>query len=203
MATATRSHVTYCRAAVVLLAFLRHAPLGTAQPLPWQLSNDTAANYTANNIYQANIYRLAITLSANASSSPALFATGATGTAPDAVYALALCRGDTTNITACASCVATVFQNAQQLCALRRGATMYDDPCILRYADWDSAWPLSARGWATSAARLRHQAAVSRRWRLGRGQEAAAFRVLDAMQSWEAALSCVSSHHSDFSASIF
>ncbi|KAL6619536.1 hypothetical protein ACP70R_034675 [Stipagrostis hirtigluma subsp. patula] len=138
MATATRSHVTVCYslAAVLLVTFL-HAPPGAAQPLPWQLCNDTAGNYTENSAYQANIRLLATTLAANASSSPAFFATGAAGAGPDAVYALALCRGDTTNASACASCVATAFQNAQQLCALRRGATMYDDPCILRYADWD------------------------------------------------------------------
>ncbi|PVH61597.1 hypothetical protein PAHAL_3G073100 [Panicum hallii] len=72
----------------------------------------------------------------NASSYPALFATGATGAAPDDVYALALCRGDT-NASSCASCVAKAFDDAQQLCALNRGVTVYDDPCVLRYADWD------------------------------------------------------------------
>ncbi|CAL4903526.1 unnamed protein product [Urochloa decumbens] len=114
----------------------RALPLAAAQPLPWQLCNDTAGNFTANSAYQANIRRLAASFPKNASSSPSLFATGVAGTAPDVVYALALCRGDT-NASSCARCVASQFQNAQQLCALNKGATMFDDPCILRYADWD------------------------------------------------------------------
>ncbi|KAL6864856.1 hypothetical protein ACP4OV_016007 [Aristida adscensionis] len=140
MAMATRSQLTlsYSLATALLLAFLLHAPPAAAQPLPWQLCNDTSGNYTEGSAYQANIRRLAAALPINASSSPALFAAGAAGTdtAADAVYALALCRGDT-NASSCAACVSTAFRNAQQLCALKRGATMYDDPCILRYADWD------------------------------------------------------------------
>ncbi|RLN00924.1 hypothetical protein C2845_PM06G10610 [Panicum miliaceum] len=129
---------TYClSSATLLLAFLLHAPgLATAQPLPWQLCNDTAGNYTESSAYQANIRRLAAALPGRASSSPALFATGSAGAAPDAAYALALCRGDT-NASSCARCLAAAFQDAQQLCAPSRGATMFDDPCILRYADWD------------------------------------------------------------------
>jgi hypothetical protein len=52
------------------------------------------------------------------------------------VYALALCRGDT-NASSCAVCVASAFRNAQQLCAFNRVATMFDNPCILRYSDQD------------------------------------------------------------------
>ncbi|XP_062180701.1 cysteine-rich receptor-like protein kinase 10 isoform X2 [Phragmites australis] len=140
MAMAMHCHhaLSYClvaSTATVLLSFF-HVPLATAQPLPWQLCNDTAGNYTENSAYQTNIRSLATALPENASSSPAHFATGAAGTPPDVVYALALCRGDT-NASSCASCVATAFQNAQQLCALQKGATMYGDPCILRYADWN------------------------------------------------------------------
>uniref|UniRef100_K3ZF86 Cysteine-rich receptor-like protein kinase 10 n=1 Tax=Setaria italica TaxID=4555 RepID=K3ZF86_SETIT len=122
--------------ALILFLVIFHAPLATSQPLPWQLCNDTAGNFAENSAYQANIRRLASALPGNASSSPSLFTTGAAGTAPDVVYSLALCRGDI-NASSCARCVAAAFQNAQQLCALSKGATMYDDPCILRYADWD------------------------------------------------------------------
>ncbi|KAG2598552.1 cysteine-rich receptor-like protein kinase 10 [Panicum virgatum] len=126
------SALLHCLSAAALLL----VPLSTAQPLPWQLCNNTAGNFSENSTYQANIRLLENTLPNNASSSPALFATGAAGTAPDVVYALALCRGDT-NASSCASCVKRAFQDAQQLCALNKGATMYDDPCILRYADRD------------------------------------------------------------------
>ncbi|CAL4896318.1 unnamed protein product [Urochloa decumbens] len=138
MAMAMRGHLTLClSSAALLLAFLHAPPPAAAQPLPWQLCNDTAGNFTENSAYQANIRRLAAALPSNASSSPSLFAAAAAGAAPDdTVYALALCRGDT-NATSCARCVAAAFQNAQQLCALNKGATMYDDPCILRYDGWD------------------------------------------------------------------
>jgi hypothetical protein len=136
MAMAMTVRCLIATTAALLVVFI-YAPLASAQPLPWQLCNDTAGNFTEKSAYQSNIRRLASALPSNASSSPSLFATGAAGTAPDAVYALALCRGDTTNASSCASCVAKAFDDAQQLCALNKGATMYDDPCILRYADWD------------------------------------------------------------------
>ncbi|XP_024313518.1 cysteine-rich receptor-like protein kinase 10 isoform X1 [Brachypodium distachyon] len=125
-------------ASLLLTLFLHAPPLAGAQPLPWQLCDDPAGNYTEGGAYQANIRALASGIPKNASSSPALFAKGAAGRAPDAVYALALCRGDTASANAsssCASCVAAAFRNAQQLCAYSRIATMYDDPCILRYSD--------------------------------------------------------------------
>ncbi|CAN6358082.1 unnamed protein product [Urochloa humidicola] len=132
----TPPYYLFASAGVLLLVFLHLPPLATAQPLPWQLCNDTSGNFTENSAYQANIRRLAASIPKNASGSPSLFATGVAGTAPDAVYALALCRGDG-NASSCASCVARAFDDAQQLCALKKGATMFDDPCILRYADWD------------------------------------------------------------------
>ncbi|WVZ96473.1 hypothetical protein U9M48_042108 [Paspalum notatum var. saurae] len=145
MAMATTLHHRRSRFSYSLLAstaaliFIvhHHAPFTTAQPLPWQRCNDTSGNFTEKSAYQANINRLATVLATNASSSPSLFAKGAAGRAPDVVYALALCRGDTTNASSCASCVAASFKTAQQLCAYKKGASMFDDPCILRYADWD------------------------------------------------------------------
>uniref|UniRef100_A0A0E0I1Y5 Uncharacterized protein n=2 Tax=Oryza nivara TaxID=4536 RepID=A0A0E0I1Y5_ORYNI len=128
----------YNLAAVALLVavFLHAPPRAGAQPLPWQLCNATAGNYTEGSTYQANVRALASALPGNASSSPALFAEGAAGTAPDVVYAIALCRGDT-NASSCAACVATAFDTAQQLCAFNKRATLFNDPCILRYSDLD------------------------------------------------------------------
>ncbi|KAF0905219.1 hypothetical protein E2562_001008 [Oryza meyeriana var. granulata] len=134
-----RRHLTLCcynLAAVALLLSFLHAPLAEAQPLPWQLCNATAGNYTEGSTYQANVRALARTLPGNASSSPSLFAEGTAGTATDKVYAIALCRGDT-NASSCATCVTNAFNNAQQLCALNKRATMFDDPCILRFSDQD------------------------------------------------------------------
>jgi len=50
------------------------------------------------------------------------------------VYALALCRGDI-SASACADCVATGFQDAQQLCAFAKDATVCYDSCLLRFSN--------------------------------------------------------------------
>uniref|UniRef100_A0A0E0I1Y2 Uncharacterized protein n=1 Tax=Oryza nivara TaxID=4536 RepID=A0A0E0I1Y2_ORYNI len=121
---------------VAFLLLLHAPPLAEAQPLPWQMCDTAGGNYTEGSTYQANVRALASALPVNASSSRALFAKGAAGAAPDVVYAIALCRGDT-NASSCAACVATAFQDAQQLFAFNRRATMFDDPCILRYSDQD------------------------------------------------------------------
>jgi hypothetical protein len=56
-----------------------------------------------------NLKQVAATLPKNTSSSPLHFATTTFGQAPDVVYALALCRGDVLNDTACGDCVASTF----------------------------------------------------------------------------------------------
>uniref|UniRef100_A0A0D3GS23 Uncharacterized protein n=1 Tax=Oryza barthii TaxID=65489 RepID=A0A0D3GS23_9ORYZ len=118
-----------------LVGVFLHAPLATdAQPMPWHRCNATSGNYTANSTYHANIQYLATSLPAYASSSPSLFASGSSGAPPDAIYALALCRGDTTNASSCATCVAAAIQAAQKHCALVKTVTIYDDPCIVRFS---------------------------------------------------------------------
>ncbi|XP_062200411.1 cysteine-rich receptor-like protein kinase 10 [Phragmites australis] len=92
------------------------------------------SNYTANGTYQSNLAFLAATLPINASSSPQLFATATAGQAPNMVYALALCRGDITNVTACSACVADSFQYAQQMCPFHKGAAVYYDDCLLGFS---------------------------------------------------------------------
>ncbi|CAO1941746.1 unnamed protein product [Urochloa humidicola] len=119
-------------AAGLLIAFAL-APLAAAQP--WPLCGSTGGNYTANSTYQSNLARLATAIPANASRSGTLFAAGSAGSIPDTVYALALCRGDTTNASACGDCVATAFQDAQQLCAYNKDATILYDACYLRFSN--------------------------------------------------------------------
>uniref|UniRef100_A0A0E0LLS8 Uncharacterized protein n=1 Tax=Oryza punctata TaxID=4537 RepID=A0A0E0LLS8_ORYPU len=125
----------YLAAAACLVGVFLHAPLATdAQPMPWHRCNATSGNYTENSTYHANIQYLATSLPAYASSSPSLFASGSSGTPPDAIYALALCRGDT-NASSCATCVAAAIQAAQKHCALVKTVTIYDDPCIVRFSN--------------------------------------------------------------------
>uniref|UniRef100_A0A0E0ECN7 Uncharacterized protein n=1 Tax=Oryza meridionalis TaxID=40149 RepID=A0A0E0ECN7_9ORYZ len=126
----------YLAAAACLVGVFLHAPLATdAQPMPWHRCNATSGNYTANSTYHANIQYLATSLPAYASSSPSLFASGSSGAPPDAIYALALCRGDTTNASSCATCVAAAIQAAQKHCALVKTVAIYDDPCIVRFSN--------------------------------------------------------------------
>ncbi|KAM0844611.1 hypothetical protein ACQ4PT_056932 [Festuca glaucescens] len=98
-------------------------------------SLSSSGNFTENSTYQANIRLLNATLPKNASSSPNLFATGTVGTLPgDVVYALALCRGDTSAAN-CSECVATAFQDAQQLCPYNKDTTIFYEPCALRFSN--------------------------------------------------------------------
>ncbi|GJN11491.1 hypothetical protein PR202_ga29689 [Eleusine coracana subsp. coracana] len=116
-------------AAAVALALLLLSP-------PAAVSMDPICDknfYTANGTFQANLNSLAAVLAANASASPAGFATASVGTLPDQANGLALCRGDT-NASTCAACLAAAFQNAQQACPLDKGVTAIEDACVLRFA---------------------------------------------------------------------
>jgi hypothetical protein len=115
---------------LVSLAVLLLAPLAAAYP--WQVCGKTG-NFTANSTYQANLGLLAVALPKNISSSPDLFATAVVGSSPDQVSALALCRGDA-NATTCSSCLATAFQDVQNMCAYDKDATIFYDPCSLYYS---------------------------------------------------------------------
>uniref|UniRef100_A0A0D3GS16 Uncharacterized protein n=1 Tax=Oryza barthii TaxID=65489 RepID=A0A0D3GS16_9ORYZ len=129
-----------CRGSVLLLRVHAALLLLAALPAliagqPWQICGENG-NYTANSTYQANLKQLAAALHKNVSSGGRLFASGAVGAVPDAVYALALCRGDI-NASACADCVGTIFQDAQQLCPYGKEVSIVYDSCYLRFSNLD------------------------------------------------------------------
>jgi hypothetical protein len=99
--------------------------------------------YVANSNYHNNLQRLAATLPANASSSPALFAIAAVGASPDTIHTPLHCRGDI-NTSACRACATGAFEDAQQLCAYNKDATVFYELCVLRYSNQD--FLLSTRG---------------------------------------------------------
>ncbi|CAN6288599.1 unnamed protein product [Urochloa humidicola] len=110
--------------AVVLLFFL----VGGLTLTPFPAAGDVCDN----------IKQVAATLPKNTSSSPLHFATTTFGQAPDAVYALALCRGDVLNDTACGECVAATFAkifnwtlSPGQECFT--AVSYFGGPCILVY----------------------------------------------------------------------
>ncbi|PWZ16306.1 hypothetical protein Zm00014a_009333 [Zea mays] len=124
----------------IILGFLLVLPSATAIG---QVCGN-AGNYTANSTYQSNLASLAAALPANTSTSPQLFATATAGQSPDAVYALALCRGDTassSNLTGCAACVKNSFAYAQRTCPHAKAASVYDDDCLLGFSSSDILIP--------------------------------------------------------------
>uniref|UniRef100_A0A0D9WZW8 Protein kinase domain-containing protein n=1 Tax=Leersia perrieri TaxID=77586 RepID=A0A0D9WZW8_9ORYZ len=129
---AMRRHALLLLAAAALLV-ISHIPFRPVAAQPWQMCG-TNGNYTVNSTYQSNLNQLAAALPRNASTGGSLFASGAVGTVPDAVYALAICRGDA-NATACRDCVATIFQDAQQLCPYNKDVSIVYDTCYLRFSN--------------------------------------------------------------------
>ncbi|TVU38849.1 hypothetical protein EJB05_12242, partial [Eragrostis curvula] len=117
---------------LVLSAAALHTPAAAALLLTQVCG--TSGNYTANSTYEANIKLLRTTLPKTTSSSVDLFAKASAGAVPEIVHALALCRGDA-NASACGSCVATAFQDAQQLCAYDKEVTVYYDLCYLSFSN--------------------------------------------------------------------
>jgi hypothetical protein len=105
----------------------------SSSPSPWCRYRPQRSRYAANSTFQANLAILAAALPANASASPAGFATASVGAAPDQANGLALCRGDI-NASSCAACVAAAFQDAQQVCPQDKGVAVYRDACVLRVA---------------------------------------------------------------------
>jgi hypothetical protein len=85
-----------------------------------------------------NVRSIAATLPKKTSSSPEHFATATFGQAPDTVYALALCRGDVLDDSACAGCLTSAFDlqlnltpSPEQQC--NKTANYYSN-CILIYS---------------------------------------------------------------------
>ncbi|XP_044331634.1 cysteine-rich receptor-like protein kinase 6 isoform X2 [Triticum aestivum] len=128
----TQTHNTMSHLVVVVASLAVVLLARCAAAYPWHLCG-TAANFTANTTYQANLGLLAAALPKNISSSRHLFATAVVGAAPDQVSALALCRGDA-NATACSGCLAVAFQDVQNQCAYDKDAAIYYDPCALYYS---------------------------------------------------------------------
>lgn len=123
----------YATVALALALLLLPAPAPAVAEETPPPDCDASSAYAANSTFQANLNLLSAALPANASASPAGFATFAAGAAPDQANGLALCRGDA-DASTCAACVAAAFRDAQQACPLDKGVTVYRDACVLRFA---------------------------------------------------------------------
>nr|BAC20090.1 putative protein kinase homolog [Oryza sativa Japonica Group]BAD30729.1 putative protein kinase homolog [Oryza sativa Japonica Group] len=111
--------------------------------------------YAPNSTYQSNLAALAAELIENSTEYGS--AAGSFGAAPDAVYGVALCRGDSKG-PLCAGYLREAFDAAMNrttssrpLCELRRNVTLFYDRFQLRFADADFVsgygnepeWPLN------------------------------------------------------------
>ncbi|KAL0911304.1 hypothetical protein M5K25_019436 [Dendrobium thyrsiflorum] len=113
---------------LVLLSLF--ASPATADPL-YQICGSTG-NFSRNSNYSSNLNLVLSTLFSNASATG--FATFTTGSIPNRVSGLTLCRGDT-DAANCLSCISTATSDIQQLCPNSKDATIWYDYCQLRYAN--------------------------------------------------------------------
>jgi hypothetical protein len=123
---------------LLLLVVLVMLPLAAPYDSPWQRCGSSGGNYTTGSKYHTNLQLLSATLPSNASSaSPAaLFAKAAVGEAPDQVFGLALCRGDT-NASSCLDCTTRAFRDAQTLCPYSKEVAVYEDLCLTFFSGDD------------------------------------------------------------------
>ncbi|CAN6219093.1 unnamed protein product [Urochloa humidicola] len=105
-----------------------------ASGYPWPMCGGANKTFKANSKYQANLNLVAATLPRNASASGSLFATASAGVAPDRVWAMGLCRGDS-DAASCLACLTQGFQDLPNACSYDKDATIYYDACILHYSD--------------------------------------------------------------------
>ncbi|KAH7676818.1 Gnk2-homologous domain-containing protein, partial [Dioscorea alata] len=95
-------------------------------------SCDTSDNYTTNSTYQSNLFTLLPSLYSNGSISG--FYKNTVGIAPDKIYGLVLCRGDT-NATICRNCLDVARQDVLQICSNKKDALLWYDLCFLSYSN--------------------------------------------------------------------
>jgi hypothetical protein len=105
-----------------------------ASGYPWPECGSANKTFEANSKYQGNLGLVAASLPKKASTYPNLFAAAVAGAAPDRVWAMGLCRGDS-NAAACFDCLTQGFRDLPNACAYAKEATMYYDACILHYSD--------------------------------------------------------------------
>ncbi|KAL6896566.1 hypothetical protein ACP4OV_007138 [Aristida adscensionis] len=136
------------RLLLLLLATSAPAPASAGGPPPMyrDCPNTPGGTYSPNSTYRSNLAALAAALIKNASAFGS--AAGSAGAAaPDVVYGVALCRGDSTG-PICADLLAAAFAaaaaNASEpdtddapVCELRRNVTLYYDRHQLRFSDRD------------------------------------------------------------------
>ncbi|XP_073357876.1 cysteine-rich receptor-like protein kinase 15 [Aegilops tauschii subsp. strangulata] len=165
------------------------SPVGSVEPFR-KCTVCTGALYEPNSTYRSNLEVLGAALVAGAGANGG-FAKASIGVAPDAVYGLALCRGDCAGPN-CTGGLAAAFRGAAELyCPSRRDATVYYDNYTLRFSGedflsalteqprcsgwsdsgesgWDAAQLLAERVEELMKETIKHAAATAKRYGTGR-----------------------------------
>lgn len=129
------------RFALLLFSFLR--PPFLVAGGTYTTSCGKTGNYTANSTYEGNLQAATTYVTNEASFSGGNgFATTAYGEAPDVVYVLGICRGDTPDNLTCYECLFSASLEARTLCPDDKDATLFYDGCTVRFSDQDflSSW---------------------------------------------------------------
>ncbi|KAK2991883.1 hypothetical protein RJ640_026753 [Escallonia rubra] len=117
---------------IILLHFVC---LTNSQPysFSWNLCIDDTGNFTTNSTYKTNLETLLSSLSSNRTTFPYGFYNSSVGQTPDAVNAIAYCRGDVEEDD-CRRCVIDSSHNLTQSCPNKKEAIQWSDSCMLRYS---------------------------------------------------------------------
>nr|CAB3477296.1 unnamed protein product [Digitaria exilis] len=109
------------------------------EPFPICNATNPWHYYLPNSSFEANLAKISAAFPSVASANGG-FAKGPVGAAPDTVYGLALCRGDTEG-DSCRTCIEKAFQDAQSSCGYGKDVAVYHDRCHVRISDSDFLAP--------------------------------------------------------------
>ncbi|CAF2130881.1 BnaA03g45870D [Brassica napus] len=125
-----------CFCSLFLLAFLASLRSSAQQQNPTYIYHicPNTTTYPKNSTYSSNLGTLLSSLSSNRPSFSNGFYSTAAGRSPDVVFGLFLCRGDT-SAEDCHDCVVFAVNDTLFRCPEEKGALVWYDQCMLRYAD--------------------------------------------------------------------
>ncbi|KAK2979416.1 hypothetical protein RJ640_029965 [Escallonia rubra] len=117
------------------ISLLHFVCLTNSQPLSFsrKLCINATGNFTTNSAYKTNLETLLSSLSSNSTTFPYGFYNSSVGQPPDAVNAIAYCRGDVEEDD-CRQCVIDSSHNLTQSCPNKKEAIQWSDSCMLRYS---------------------------------------------------------------------
>nr|POF03093.1 cysteine-rich receptor-like protein kinase 26 [Quercus suber] len=115
-----------------LLLFFYVALIHLVIPTAAQYCYNTG-NYTSNSTYRANLNILLASMINNTKINYGFY-NFSFGEAPDKVYAIALCRGDTSP-SECRSCINRASSDLLKACPNQKEAIIWPDKCSLRYSN--------------------------------------------------------------------